>query len=451
VIGGVVYSDVLNVDNFEDPNPAETFFISALNPNPTVISTTGAGILGGRRDTTIEVLGPANPISANGYIGAINGQGVFNLGTGGFGPSTEATLNYNGSGYPVDLTSGGTNTGLRFDFNYLQIGSSPTMDMDILVTSSGGSATFSTSIAANVGAFINYVELASFVPSGGFSFTDVTNIQVRFNHNGSNDVDFEITQITGVRQTDCGYNFGNFPNPSCLSGFVYVDSNRNCNRDPREAAIKDVIIKITGVNDLGQNVCLTTTTDCNGFYKFENLRPGCYTITECQPINFLEGGAQIGSQGGQVLSPNALKVNLGPGVHGTNNNFGERGLTMQYVSKRYFIDPRNPVCLSAVYPACPPSTPSTPNNPPTQTVSTPAPTGKSTTTLTTLSTPQTTNTTTSTPTTQTAPKTSTTTTTTTTTKTTTQSTQTSTTTTTKPAATAAQILAAIKSLLLGRH
>ena len=58
VIGGAVYSaNTLNIDSFSDPDPAVSWFIGALNPNPYFRQDTGAGVLGGQRDLLINVLG----------------------------------------------------------------------------------------------------------------------------------------------------------------------------------------------------------------------------------------------------------------------------------------------------------------------------------------------------------------------------------------------------------
>ncbi len=140
VVGGVAYSGdhSAEIDNFSDPNPQFMYVISALNPNPLSQSFTGptSDIIGGQRDMTINVLGVANPISAEGYIGTVSMfKGVFNLGTAST-TGTEAILKYdaNGAGLGANLTSGGS-TGFLLSWDFLQVGVGNSTDMEIALTS----------------------------------------------------------------------------------------------------------------------------------------------------------------------------------------------------------------------------------------------------------------------------------------------------------------------------
>jgi hypothetical protein len=164
VLGGAVYTgSALNVDQFSDPNPDFVYFINAINANPLTRNDTGAGILGGQRDLNVNVLGPSNPISANGFVGLLGtGDGVFNLGTASNGPGTQVIMTYdaNGAGLATNLTAGGNNS-LRLDFDFLQVGTGTTMDMKIVLTSPGGTATFTTNITENGNAFSEIVPFAS--------------------------------------------------------------------------------------------------------------------------------------------------------------------------------------------------------------------------------------------------------------------------------------------------
>ena len=42
----------------------------------------------------------------------------------------------------------------------------------------------------------------------------------------------------------------------------------------------------------------TTTTDANGFYRFDNLRPGVYGVAEIQPAGWRDGNDTPGNRGG---------------------------------------------------------------------------------------------------------------------------------------------------------
>ncbi|HEX3151803.1 MAG TPA: SdrD B-like domain-containing protein [Gemmataceae bacterium] len=114
-----------------------------------------------------------------------------------------------------------------------------------------------------------------------------------------------------------------------LSGTVYFDANGNGQRDPNaggafidEFGIFDVTITLQGVNDLGETVVLTTTTDHDGNYSFTGLRPGTYSILETQPIGYDDGTDTLGSLGGQTTNDRFYDIHLN-GVSGFNYLFGE--------------------------------------------------------------------------------------------------------------------------------
>ncbi len=137
------------------------------------------------------------------------------------------------------------------------------------------------------------------------------------------------TDTIGVTLTDTditGNNFGETP-PASLAGNVYFDQNGNGIRETSgslaEPGIGGVAITLTGVNDIGESINQTVTTASNGAYKFDNLRPGTYRITEQQPSNFLDGRDTIGTQGGAVGDDEFSNINLQAGVQGVENNFGE--------------------------------------------------------------------------------------------------------------------------------
>jgi uncharacterized repeat protein (TIGR01451 family) len=126
-------------------------------------------------------------------------------------------------------------------------------------------------------------------------------------------------------QGGSAFNFGELP-PTGVSGFVYVDANRNGTRDGGETAgIVNVTVTLTGTDDLGTPVNLTTTTDASGAYGFGNLRPGTYTLTETQPPAWDDGGDSVGSAGGTAGNDTLGAITLGAGQSGTGYNFGELG------------------------------------------------------------------------------------------------------------------------------
>jgi hypothetical protein len=142
-------------------------------------------------------------------------------------------------------------------------------------------------------------------------------------------------------QSGINYNFGELLTSS-LAGFVYADVNANGVKDGVEAGIPGVTVRLTGTDDLGAAVSVTTTTSQNGSYSFTGLRPSSgagYVITETQPISFIDGTESIGSQGGTVGNDVLSNIVLNQGINGVNNNFGELGLIGNLVSKKPYITP----------------------------------------------------------------------------------------------------------------
>ena len=64
-----------------------------------------------------------------------------------------------------------------------------------------------------------------------------------------------------VTSSDVDYYFGASQTPASKSGYVYVDANDDGIKESGEAGIKGVKIILTGTNDLGQSVRVTTTTN----------------------------------------------------------------------------------------------------------------------------------------------------------------------------------------------
>jgi hypothetical protein len=131
---------------------------------------------------------------------------------------------------------------------------------------------------------------------------------------------FSVVLASGVKGT--ANNFGELKAAS-LSGFVFLDKNGDGDIDCRDRAIADATVTLTGVDDRGNAVSLTTTTDEDGAYAFGNLRPGTYTITETQPAGYADGADTIGSQGGIVANDQFSGIQLKQNMKGVNNNFAE--------------------------------------------------------------------------------------------------------------------------------
>jgi hypothetical protein len=135
-----------------------------------------------------------------------------------------------------------------------------------------------------------------------------------------NDVISNITLASGEVAT--GYNFADL-NDCSISGRVFRDVDKDGTIDSGEVGLANVKIILTGVNDLGQNVTLTTYTDLNGVFHFDDLRAGTYKLTECTPTGYVTTKDVAGTAGGLVSGDTISNIILGWGVDAANYNFGE--------------------------------------------------------------------------------------------------------------------------------
>ena len=144
-----------------------------------------------------------------------------------------------------------------------------------------------------------------------------------------------ISGITlGVGEDVTGNDFGEVP-AGTIGGRVYNDGNNNGVIDAGEGGYAGVQVVLTGTDDLGQAVNVTVTTDADGRYRFDDLRPGTYTVTEpTQPPETLNGITSAGTIDGTVVgtatpvttTPSAISgIVLPPGGESIDNNFGEIG------------------------------------------------------------------------------------------------------------------------------
>lgn len=114
--------------------------------------------------------------------------------------------------------------------------------------------------------------------------------------------------------------------PASVSGYVYRDTFVTDGlRAPAqgETGIVNVRVTLTGTDVDGKNVSLVRFTDSKGFYEFLDLVPGNYTITEYQPLGFLDGIDTLGSLSGTKPGNDVLTVTLNDDDHGIEYNFGE--------------------------------------------------------------------------------------------------------------------------------
>lgn len=118
------------------------------------------------------------------------------------------------------------------------------------------------------------------------------------------------------------YNFGELL-PASISGFVHVDMNGNCTLETEAGDNPLANVTLQLLNADGQ-VIATTQTDELGFYEFNDLEPGEYSIRQLQPEQFFDGATLVGSGDGEVTESNLITgINLGSGQRLLQYNFCE--------------------------------------------------------------------------------------------------------------------------------
>ncbi len=223
------------------------------------------------------------PASLSGYVYVdANDNGAFDSGEAGVSGATVTLTGTDDHGNAVDLTTTSASNG-AYSFANLVPG------------------TYSLSETLQAGEFLGTDAIGS--QSGTVASGVLSNIQLGLGVNGTGN-DFAVLQ------------------PASLSGYAYVDANANGAFDPGETALPGVAIALTGTNDLGAAISLTTTTVADGSYSFTGLRPGSYTLSETQPTGYVAGTASVGSQASGTAQSNMLSaITLTSGTNGASNDF----------------------------------------------------------------------------------------------------------------------------------
>ncbi|MEA1950817.1 MAG: SdrD B-like domain-containing protein, partial [Planctomycetota bacterium] len=116
------------------------------------------------------------------------------------------------------------------------------------------------------------------------------------------------------------YDFGEL-RPAGISGHVYAELNGNCNWETGEPFLQGVTIWL--LDSSGSRV-VSTLTDANGQYSFNNLKPGTYGVEEIQPPKYFDACDLVGSEGGDnSVNDKITKVVLPSGTNAVDYIFVE--------------------------------------------------------------------------------------------------------------------------------
>lgn len=183
--------------------------------------------------------------------------------------------------------------------------------------------------------------------AGGNATTDkITDVNLLAGQLGEN---YDFCEVKPARLS--GYVFQDGPpivyesqadlptKPFDLSGLK--DGNRTSDDTPL-AGIRVILADGGGIPiPNGSGGFVETTTDANGYYEFNNLTPGTYTVMAQQPAKYLTGVDTAGSTGGLVFNQGSgvkensvltavdpsfnyiAKIDLKGGQHSVENNFSE--------------------------------------------------------------------------------------------------------------------------------
>jgi protocatechuate 3,4-dioxygenase beta subunit len=140
-------------------------------------------------------------------------------------------------------------------------------------------ATTTTDSAGNY-SFPNLIpgdyQVRTVTPAGATHVTDADGTG-----NGANLI--EVTLVgTNVTGRDFLLNLGT----SVLGDRVWHDTKQNGIQDPDEPGIAGVTVSLSGTDNLGNTIVLTTVTDGSGFYAFPGLLPGTYVVTFTAPSGY---------------------------------------------------------------------------------------------------------------------------------------------------------------------
>jgi hypothetical protein len=365
----------LSSDNSGTTCPSLPTPPTPMTPNPTSASTMtmnlndSATLSGGYNPTgtiTFYLLPPgatsSTPLSSAVYTDTvtINGNGIYttSMGSnpGGYDATTTGTYEwvaiYNGDSNNNGATScfgsepTTVNPSLSFtgtvycDMNVdgtLDNGDQGLAGITVTLTYTPANGTTATSITTTTNSSGVYTfagvplsnasgyTLSVATPTGDFAGSatvGMVNNQSDGTASTTSEATTNIVVGNGFQYTGTGYNFG-LMLPSSLSGEVLNDGKEDCKQDSCDQGLVGVTVTLTGTNDQGKSVSISTTTNSSGDYSFTGLAPGSYTITVTPPNGFTADAASVGSAGGKVACNSSINtIDLGGcGTTGINYNF----------------------------------------------------------------------------------------------------------------------------------
>ena len=168
---------------------------------------------------------------------------------------------------------------------------------------------------------------------------------------GSNTADSDLNKTSGISgSTTLGSGDVNLTidagvvNLPIISGYVYVDADNDGIRDTGEAPIVGAVITLTGVDVFGTSITIAVSSGADGYYQFTGLEASNlagYTLTETQPLGYLDGRDTVGTAGGTLGGPVPSRdvltgIVVGSSTNSARNNLGE--LVPGSISGSVYVD-----------------------------------------------------------------------------------------------------------------
>ncbi|MEI7685833.1 MAG: SdrD B-like domain-containing protein, partial [Planctomycetota bacterium] len=163
----------------------------------------------------------------------------------------------------------------------------------------------------------------------------------------------------GQDKTGVNYNFGEIVGGS-IGDFVWEDTNGNGRQDAGETGLDGVTVTLTGFDDSGNAVNISTTTAGGGAYSFANLRPsgpGGYVVTFQTPAGYsrtIQDSAlatDLTDSDGSVATGQTAPVTLGVGQ--TISNVDEGMYRPVTIGNQVWVDANADGVLDAGEPGIP--------------------------------------------------------------------------------------------------
>ncbi|MBQ4853031.1 SdrD B-like domain-containing protein, partial [Pseudoalteromonas sp. MMG012] len=96
-----------------------------------------------------------------------------------------------------------------------------------------------------------------------------------------------------------------------VEGAVFVDGNQNGIKEGKDLAIPSLTVTLTGKDEFGNAVSLTTNTDSNGTFSFTRLRQpdsDGYVVTRADTPSYEDGQDYLDGVKNTFAGKNAVKI-----------------------------------------------------------------------------------------------------------------------------------------------